>query len=1001
LTTFDRKRRLAGGISVAAVAAAITFAHPALAQTTSTIRGEGATAGATITVTDQNTGRSVSTRVNADGTFVIPGLRPSTYRVVGAGQPQDVTLPVGQTVTIDSAPQVAAGAPGAIIVTGRRNRQEVRSAAVGTSVSQQQIENLPQNDRNFLNFAALAPGVTVSPDVGANNKRIQAGGVSADNVNVYIDGSSHKNRVGFNGVAGQSFSQGNPFPQSAVQEFRVETQNFKAEYEQAGSAIITAVTRTGGDKFRGGVFGDFMPKKWFGRPFFDRPGEANNSGFPCPDDATDTCYNEKPNYKRYQFGADLGGPIIPGLLHFFAAYEGTRQNNPQSFVVNPPANLEGFSQEEIASKFKQNLYFGKATLFASDADTLHASYFKRDEEDVRDYGGNRARSTGRNVGTATKNYQLEWNHRADTWLNEMTLSYFDSNTGTPRLTEGPEIRLVVPNNPATPFEGEEFFTGSNSFVQANRQKDKNFKNNFTYTGIDGHVIKAGVRYSRNKLIREEEAFALGQYSFLADDYDGFDSSIPFRAIIAQLPPLPITAKNTYVGLFAQDDWTVNDHLTINYGLRWDYESNNFNQNYVTPDNVAEALRNYQPWEAAGIDAEDYISTGDNRDPYMKAFAPRLGVSYDVNGDRDLIFFVGAGRYYDRNNFYTASLEQLFNEGRSDVTIQFCDIPGRACDPLRDAAGNLPTGFLEFEEAYRDPDAIREAIGGQGLKGNIWALNNDTPPPYTDQFNVGVRKRFGDWQTSATIAHNRGYNQFIYVRGNRMPDGSYTPAGPGFIRDNFPEEGRPEGYTGRLNIGSSEGKSRYTALYLQAEKPWTEESGWQTTVAVTISNAKSNQARAFGEAEMFNAGEQDAYGWNYISGLEKWRFVGSGMVRLPWDFRLSSTVILAAAPRFGYVSFAPELQPCGGCIPFNDSGILGAEADIGYKTVDVRLAKRFATPWGHELEANVQVFNLFDWVNRNYETWGAGNAGGGLEPPLKQNGTRGPARSFQAGLRYRF
>ena len=113
----------------------------------------------------------------------------------------------------------------------------MRSATVGTSVSQQQIENLPQNDRNFLNFANLAPGVTVSANVGENNKRIQAGGVSADNVNVYIDGSSHKNRVGFNGVAGQNFSQGNPFPQSAVQEFRVETQNFKAEYEQADCRV--------------------------------------------------------------------------------------------------------------------------------------------------------------------------------------------------------------------------------------------------------------------------------------------------------------------------------------------------------------------------------------------------------------------------------------------------------------------------------------------------------------------------------------------------------------------------------------------------------------------------------------------------------------------------------------------------------------------------------------------------------------------------------------------
>ena len=410
MSKFNSKRALASGISAAAVAAALCMATPAFAQTTASIRGEGATPGATISATDTVTGRTVTTTVNTDGTFVIPGLRPSTYRVEGAGAAQEVELPVGQTVTIDAAPAPAEAetttAGDAIVVRGRRNRQEVRSATVGTSVSQFQIENLPQNDRNFLNFAALAPGVIVSPNVGANNKKIQAGGVSADNINVYIDGTSHKNRVGFNGIAGQNFSQGNPFPQSAVQEFRVETQNFKAEYEQAGSAIITAITKTGGNEFHGGVFGEFMPKAWFGRPFFDRSGEANN---PNGD-------NEKPDYKRYQFGADVGGPIIPGLLHFFAAYEGTRQNNPQSFVVDAPAGIEGFD-EEVASKFEQNLYFGKLTLFATNADTIHASYFRRDEEDVRDYGGNRARSTGRTLITTTKNYQLNWNHRADNWLN--------------------------------------------------------------------------------------------------------------------------------------------------------------------------------------------------------------------------------------------------------------------------------------------------------------------------------------------------------------------------------------------------------------------------------------------------------------------------------------------------------------------------------------------------------------------------------------------------------
>src|SRR3712207_4970735 len=79
-------------------------------------------------------------------------------------------------------------------------------------------------------------------------------------------------------------------------------------------------------------------------------------------------------------------------------------------------------------------------------------------------------------------------------------------------------------------------------------------------------------------------------------------------------------------------------------------SNANNNNYVTPERIVNALRNYAGWQARGIDPDDYISTGDNRKPFWGAFQPRLGVAYDVKGDRDLVFFGGAGRYYDRQLF---------------------------------------------------------------------------------------------------------------------------------------------------------------------------------------------------------------------------------------------------------------------------------------------------------------------------------------------------------------
>ena len=84
----------------------------------------------------------------------------------------------------------------------------------------------------------------------------------AEQTNVFIDGVSFKNDVLQGGLVGQDSSRGNPFPQNAVQEFRVITQNYSAQYEKASSAIITAVTKSGGNDFHGQVFDFYQPKAW-------------------------------------------------------------------------------------------------------------------------------------------------------------------------------------------------------------------------------------------------------------------------------------------------------------------------------------------------------------------------------------------------------------------------------------------------------------------------------------------------------------------------------------------------------------------------------------------------------------------------------------------------------------------------------------------------------------------------------------------------------------------
>ncbi|MFL6765709.1 MAG: hypothetical protein ACJ8FO_10995, partial [Sphingomicrobium sp.] len=248
MRTTSNKRQLASGISVIAIAAALGISTPAYAQEqTSSLQGhiDGAAAGTPVVAVDTNTGQRVTGTVDAQGNYELNGLRPSTYNVTAAGKTQTTTLLVGQTVTLDFA---TARAAGSIVVTGRRSAQPAHAQTVATNITPAQIENLPQNQRNFLSFAALAPGLQVTP---GQNVQIQAGALASNNVNVLLDGMSFKNPINHGGVFGQNFGLGNPFPQIAIQEEQVQTQNFGAETGQAGSAILTAITKTGGNKFHG------------------------------------------------------------------------------------------------------------------------------------------------------------------------------------------------------------------------------------------------------------------------------------------------------------------------------------------------------------------------------------------------------------------------------------------------------------------------------------------------------------------------------------------------------------------------------------------------------------------------------------------------------------------------------------------------------------------------------------------------------------------------------
>ena len=1001
-------RRFGGLLGISTFVLALALAGPAEAQTTSGVEGhvDGAAAGAVVTLTDLGTGHTNTTTVDASGHYLIVGLPPSTYKVEANGKSQTVVVPLGQSVTVDLVnTSTAPSGSNTIVVVGGRTK-DVKLTTVTTNISRFQLENLPNGDRNFLNFAALAPGVTVSPpQLGGKARQVQAGGINSDNTNTFIDGISIKNLVNHGGTAGQNISSGNPFPASAVDQFDVQTQNFKAEYEQAGSAVISSVTKTGGDHFHGEIFGEWQPKAFISENYDDRPGHANNATAP---------YRPKPNFDTKFYGGDLSGPIIQDRLTFFVDFEGTKKtfgsndiNVYQGDLTALPAAAQAYAQSarskydgSFPASFDEKLYFGKLTFFATSADTINLSAFVRHEANLQINGGVTTTDASNNNRNNEDRYELAWSHRGGHFLNEFFFARDAAANGSIPNVAGSSTVVTYGGPGSMPNIGNERLIqlGGTNFAQDDHQYQTLFKDNVTFTG-GAHTIKFGGKLNFTKLQRLEDNNSAGTYFYDANTFTGVSTSTPYAATINTTAVAPVTAKNTEIGAFIQDDWRPDDHWQVNAGLRWDYESDARNENFVTPADVAAALRAYPGWKAAGINPEDYISNGHNRKHFYGAFQPRLGVSYDVNSDRSLVFTLGAGRYYDRSLFIDSAIETIKDYYESVATI----FPAQC-------GGALPT----------DPNKLRACGVAQG--GEVHLLNNNTKVPYSDEFDASIRKRIGKVNTSITFSYIRSHNIFQELVGNRLPDGSYSDGGTQLITYNGIPYSRGIFYNGSaifaaplpghgsIFIGNSDGRATYAAVYLQADKPYTEDSGWGFSTTLTISSARSNDTRdtnSIGDPFNFDAPTIGLQGTGPVVGLERWRFVASGTVKLPFDIRLTTLATLSSGPSYGgAVCNVPVAGQPGVTDCYTTNFGIYRPSGIGYKNVDFNIAKTFQMPWGHghELIVNFEALNAFDSVNRNFSQFTGGlQFYHGGPPTFRPDGgsVASQGRNFKVGARYRF
>ncbi len=963
-TSMRFKKKLLASLITASVAAIATAPTTLWAQaSTANLRGS-APANSNITAKNVATGTTRVTKSAADGSYTLIGLQPGTYKVdAGAGTEKTVTLTVASTATLNlNAASAEVTAPagtktlGGVTVTAN-TLTEVKTSEVGTTISLHQINTIPQVSRNFLEFADTVPGMVFNVDASGNTS-LRGGAQNDSSTNVYIDGVGQKSYVKEGGVSGQNASQGNPFPQLAIGEYKVITSNYKAEYDQVSSAAVVAQTKSGTNEFHGQVFGTFT-------------NSSVRAETPAEEDA-----GKKTPSSNKEYGFALGGPIIQDKMHFFVTYEGKEFDTPIT-VVPGVTGINNLLPANVVSQlgpsnlpFKENLYFGKIDWEPTDRDRFELSAQRRQEDQIQGIGTSNAASSA--VGTLNYDtrYDIRWQHSGEAYFNELLFTHENAfNNPTPVQFGNGFAYTYAPNNDATILNvgpANTLATQKKGQAGPALQDDLTF-NDFEWNG--DHVIKIGAKYKEATLNAQDAGLNNPQFTYNVTP-DG-TAATPYKAFfpdpVPGLSPIAIT-KDKQFGAYVQDDWAINDKLTLNLGVRWDYEKNPSYLDYVTPANVVAAFNSQDPAAGApvgqtyaqslakgGVNVNDYISNGHNRSAYKGEIQPRFGFSYDLNGDQEHVIFGGAGRAYDRDLYDYLQLEQT-KSALPQRTVYFQD-------PATGDCYKAGTPCFAWNPNYLNGlGTLQSLVSSSNTGQEVDLINNKLKAPYTDQFSIGMRNKIGDWNTSAAVARILSYDGFAFTLGNRYPDGSFWQNGSQPWGNGVP------GFGG-LIIGNNGIRTRTTQLLLSAEKPYTKESGWSATFAYTYTRAYQN--RDINEHYSFDEESIQQYPFQLSNAAAKHRFVATGSIDVPWDITLSGKLTLATpipySTNLGYI--APNTyfpngannQPVGLAPPGTGKFLIGGKV-FGYRDIDLQANKDFHVFDGTRLYVRLDLLNVFNWKN---------------------------------------
>lgn len=999
------------------MAALLVFALSALAFGQSTTTGAvGVTVtdpngaivpNATVTVRNIETNKEETAMTDSEGRARVVNLQPGTYTVTVSGAgfgtfTQDkVVVEVGRVTPLD-VPLTVGQATGNVEVTSDAPVINTSQQDFASNINQTSINELPINGRRAANFAILTPASTPDGNFGLISYR----GISGLLNNNTVDGGDN-NQALFSEERGRTRI---PYSvsQASVREFQVNTSNYSAEYGRAAGAVVNTITKSGTNQFHGEAF-EYYRNNRFGA----RNPRATQSIF-APGQPLQIV-GIKPKDVRHQFGGNLGGRIVKDKAFFFFNYDGQRRDFPGLGVFSQANYLTTVNRTTLTAKGLTNTQIDNALSFIN---SLTGVVPRRGDQNT--YLGKLDWNLNKNnTFTATYNH-LHWDSPAgiqtqatntlgrasfgDDFVRVDSLNLRLISTISPTLlnearfqwgrdNEFETSQPPLPGEPTTSPGGRSpdvFLTngiefGKPTFLERRAFPDERrqqYADTMTLTS-GRHTLKFGGDINRVKDIVDNLRFEGGAYSYnnindFIIDYVNFvtplaatvtcssSTRLRGRCYTSQYQqafgPTLFRINTTDYNLFVQDDFRVTPRLTVNLGMRYEYEK-------LPSPQIPNADTSLIPNTGLTVaQATSHFPSDKNN------WGPRFGFAYDITGNGKTSVRGGYGIYYGRINN-----GQIFN------AIANTGNPAGQQSALVSQTSAIAPIF---------PNVLASAPAGTA---NVQFFGQNFAAPQIHQIDLVFEREIArNTVVSASYLASLGRRLPTFIDRNLTPPNATRflniPAtDPATGQSNGPFAGqtftvplfsgaRPNTAYGAITEISSTIKSSYNALVLQANRRLTKGLQFQTSYTLAKATDTGQVSQTFTATNLpFNVFDPTSEAGTSNFDVRH-KFVASVVYNPTFfgensnnkvgralfnGFTISPVVQLySGRPFTGFVSSSASGTQGGGFNGSNGQARFPLSPRNGFrqpsiKNFDLRVSRRIRLGETANLELLANIFNLFN------------------------------------------